>query len=86
MEILKEQVIKALVEVVKPKGIYEKSTVQARELEGLPLIEKPLYGDVPERVIILENGIKFAVQIVGGQKTGYFLDKRKINYSSLKSS
>jgi 23S rRNA (cytosine1962-C5)-methyltransferase len=77
MEILKEQVIKALVEVVKPKGIYEKSTVQARELEGLPLVERPLYGEVPERVIILENGIKFAVQIVGGQKTGYFLDQRE---------
>ncbi|WP_457755309.1 class I SAM-dependent rRNA methyltransferase [Thermovibrio ammonificans] len=77
MEILKEQVVKALVEVVKPKGIYEKSTVQTRELEGLPLVEQPLYGDIPERVVILENGIKFNVQIVGGQKTGYFLDQRE---------
>ncbi len=77
MEILKETVVKALVEVVKPKGIYEKSTVQTRELEGLPLVEQPLYGDVPEKVVILENGIKFNVQIVGGQKTGYFLDQRE---------
>ena len=77
MEALKETVVKALVDVVKPKGIYEKSAVQARELEGLPPVERTLYGDVPERVEILENGIRFNVQIVGGQKTGYFLDQRE---------
>ena len=77
MEILKETVVRALVEVVKPKGIYEKSTVPTRELEGLPLVEQPLYGEVPEKVIILENGLKFIVQIIGGQKTGYFLDQRE---------
>ncbi len=77
MEVLKEKVVKALIDVVKPKGIYEKSTVQTRELEGLPLVERTLYGEIPEKVVILENGIKFNVQIVGGQKTGYFLDQRE---------
>ncbi|RUM91361.1 MAG: class I SAM-dependent rRNA methyltransferase [Thermovibrio sp.] len=77
MEVLKEKVVRALIDVVKPKGIYEKSTVPTRELEGLPLVEEPLYGEIPERVVILENGIKFNVQIVGGQKTGYFLDQRE---------
>ncbi|WP_457677827.1 class I SAM-dependent rRNA methyltransferase [Thermovibrio sp.] len=77
MEVLKDKVVRALIEVVKPKGIYEKSTVQTRELEGLPLVERPLYGEIPEKVVILENGIKFTVQIVGGQKTGYFLDQRE---------
>jgi 23S rRNA (cytosine1962-C5)-methyltransferase len=77
MEVLKEKVVRALVDVVKPRGIYEKSTVPARELEGLPLVERSLYGEVPEKVVILENGIKFNVQIVGGQKTGYFLDQRE---------
>ena len=77
MEVLKEKVVRALVEVVEPKGIYEKSTVQVRELEGLPLLEQLLYGDIPEKVVIAENGIRFNVQIVGGQKTGYFLDQRE---------
>jgi 23S rRNA (cytosine1962-C5)-methyltransferase len=77
MEVLKPFVIKALVEEVKPKGIYEKSTVPTRQLEGLPLVEQTLYGDIPERVVIKENGIKFNVQIIGGQKTGYFLDQRE---------
>lgn len=35
-----------------------------------------LYGKVPERVIIKENGYKFYVDIIGGQKTGFFLDQR----------
>ncbi len=77
MELLKEKVINALVSVVSPKGIYEKSTVPARELEGLLPFEGVVYGEVPDRVIIEENGIKFNVQIVGGQKTGLFLDQRE---------
>ncbi|WP_163328318.1 class I SAM-dependent rRNA methyltransferase [Desulfurobacterium thermolithotrophum] len=77
MEVLKDKVVQALIEIVKPKGIYEKSTVQVRELEGLPLVEQSLYGEIPEKVVITENGIKFNVQIIGGQKTGYFLDQRE---------
>ncbi len=77
MEVLKPLVIRALIEVVNPKGIYEKSTVPTRQLEGLPLVEQTLYGDIPEKVVIKENGISFNVQIIGGQKTGYFLDQRE---------
>jgi len=77
MEVLKHTVVKALVDVVNPESIYEKSTVPTRQLEGLPLIEQTIYGNVPEKVTIRENGIKFNVQIIGGQKTGYFLDQRE---------
>ncbi len=77
MELLKPLIVKALIEVVKPKGIYEKSTIQTRELEGLPLTENLLHGTFPEKVEILENGIKVQVRIIGGQKTGYFLDQRE---------
>jgi len=77
MEVLKPLVLESLLEVVNPKGIYEKSTPPTRQLEGLPLVEKLLYGEVPEKVVIKENGISFTVQIIGGQKTGYFLDQRE---------
>ncbi len=77
MENLKELIVKALVEVLSPEGIYEKSTVPSRQLEGLELKEELLYGSVPEKVLIKENGITFAVKIVKGQKTGYFLDQRE---------
>ncbi len=77
MDSLKGMVLKALVDVVSPKGVYEKSTVPAREIEGLEPKEDVLFGQVPESVQIVENGIKFEVQIVGGQKTGFFLDQRE---------
>ena len=77
MDMLKKELVEALISVVSPKGIYEKSNVPARELEGLEPFEGIIYGEVPERVIIEENSIKFYVQIVGGQKTGLFLDQRE---------
>jgi len=77
MEKLKEKLIGAIVDVLSPKGIYEKSDTPARELEGLLPFEGTVYGEVPERVVVEENGIKFYVQIAGGQKTGLFLDQRE---------
>jgi len=77
MDMLKKELVEALISVVSPKGIYEKSNVPARELEGLEPFEGIIYGEVPERVIIEENSIKFYVQIVEGQKTGLFLDQRE---------
>jgi 23S rRNA (cytosine1962-C5)-methyltransferase len=35
-----------------------------------------LFGKVPERIKISENGYKFWVDVMGGQKTGFFLDQR----------
>ncbi|MBO7156821.1 MAG: class I SAM-dependent rRNA methyltransferase, partial [Clostridia bacterium] len=60
-----------------PKGIYERSDVNVRLKEGLKLETGILYGEVPEKVIIEENGIKLAVDVRNGQKTGYFLDQKE---------
>ena len=35
-----------------------------------------LYGELPQETIIHENGVKLAVDVAGGQKTGYFLDQK----------
>ncbi len=77
MEKLKSSIIKILVKLIKPKGIYEKSTTSARKLEGLESCERTLFGNVPETVSEVENGIRFIVPIKGGQKTGSFLDQRE---------
>lgn len=58
--------------------IYEKSTVGARKKEGLESSERVLYGTLPEKVEILENGVKFLVDIAHSQKTGLFLDQREM--------
>jgi 23S rRNA (cytosine1962-C5)-methyltransferase len=60
-----------------PDGVIEKSTARARELEGLPLREELLRGSFPSGgIVIFENGLPFAVDLLEGQKTGHFLDQR----------
>lgn len=71
----KKEIVSALNKVLKPKGIYERSDVGNREKEG-GAGTGVLSGKVPEKVEILENGYKFFVDIINGQKTGFFLDQR----------
>ncbi len=70
--------IEQLIARLKPKGIYEKSLSPSRQEEGLQPSEGLLYGEVPDTIEILENGLKFAVSLPSGQKTGFFLDQRSM--------
>lgn len=76
LEFWREQIIDALVSVIAPKGIYERSDVRTRGIEGAEEKVGVVWGEVPERIQILENGYKFLVDVAGGQKTGFFLDQR----------
>ncbi len=78
----KELIVKCLVELFAPRGIYERSDVAVRKKEGLEEQTGVLYGEVPDRVIIVENGIKMAVDVKDGQKTGYFLDQKENRYAA----
>lgn len=66
----------ALEELLSPQGIYLKNDHRARSLEGLPLECRTLSGVVPERVPIVEGGLRFAAPIGEGQKTGHYFDQR----------
>lgn len=77
MEIRKQMIVEILVDIFKPLGIYERSDVSVRIKEGLKEQKGLLYGNVPEKVMIEENGIKLYVDIINGQKTGYFLDQKE---------
>ena len=60
-----------------PTGIYERSDVSVRTLEGLPPQVGLLSGqNPPDRLRITENGLHFWVDIKSGQKTGFYLDQR----------
>ncbi|MCR5422553.1 MAG: class I SAM-dependent rRNA methyltransferase [Bacilli bacterium] len=76
MEVIKDMIIKLLVEVTKCKGIYERSDVSIRKKEGLEEFKGIVYGDFDPLVMIEENGIKMYVDLENGQKTGYFLDQK----------
>lgn len=78
MDGLKPQVVEALNQVYAPESIVERSDVKVRNMEGLDT--QPigiLSGKQVAEVEILENGFKFLVHVLEGQKTGFFLDQRE---------
>ncbi|MBE0499721.1 MAG: class I SAM-dependent rRNA methyltransferase [Campylobacterales bacterium] len=76
MERFRKEIIAALVEIVEPLGIYEKSDASAREKEGLETKEGLVYGEAPDLIEVLEYGCKFGVELGNSQKTGFYLDQR----------
>lgn len=76
IDIWKGAIVEALQKIFNPKGIYERNDVPVREVEGLPQIKGFLSEPFDTNIIINENGLKFHVDIVNGQKTGYFLDQQ----------
>jgi 23S rRNA (cytosine1962-C5)-methyltransferase len=78
MEKLKGEIVDLLIELVKPRSIYEKSTSFMRRKEGLEEVRALLYGENDPEVEILEYGLKFSVNVLEGQKTGFFLDQREM--------
>ena len=73
----KDMLVQCLVELFNPKGIYERSDSTVRSKEGLEPYSGLIYGEVPDEIIIEENGIKMSVDVKNGQKTGYFLDQKE---------
>ena len=73
----REWLAPALRDVLGVEAVFERSDAHARSLEGLPAASGWLLGDGPEEVEILENGLRFAVDIAHGQKTGHFFDQRE---------
>ena len=77
IERIKPMLCDLLMEIVQPDGIYERSDVPVRRLEGLEQTTGLLRGEVPDRVDMVENGIHFLVDVMHGQKTGFFLDQKE---------
>jgi 23S rRNA (cytosine1962-C5)-methyltransferase len=76
-DVAREWIVQALLDTLKPEGIYERSDVSERELEGLPRRTGSLAGSAPpEFVEINEGPARLLVDIAHGQKTGLFLDQR----------
>lgn len=57
-------------------GIYERSDAKVRKLEGLPLVKGFITDEFDTNVMIVENGVKYIVDVKDGQKTGFFLDQK----------
>lgn len=77
MELWRETILHALVDLLKPKGIVDKSDAKVRTKEGIETKNGVIYGDLPEEITITENGVRFLVNLYEGQKTGFYLDQRR---------
>jgi 23S rRNA (cytosine1962-C5)-methyltransferase len=73
----KEMLVKILADLLKPTGILERSDSAVRGKEGLPEMKGLLWGkEPPQRLMIRENGLQFAMDVWRGHKTGFYLDQR----------
>ncbi len=76
-EHLKTSVVEILQEQFAPSAILERNDAAVRALEGLPEQKGVLAGEPVSEVVVEENGVKICYDLMGGQKTGGFLDQRE---------
>ncbi len=76
IERLKPDIEAAVRKVVKPRALIWKNDAGIRALEGLVDYADVGFGDPPGALRVREGGIEFAVDAIGGQKTGWFYDQR----------
>ena len=76
MERLKAEIVAALEKVIRPRAILLRNDSASREIEGLPIYVETALGDVPDKVLLEENGVRFEAPLIEGQKTGWFYDHR----------
>lgn len=75
-EYWKATIVASLNEMIPNSGIYERSDVEIREKEGLPLLTGVLSGSEPPDLLeINEGSIKYHIDIKKGHKTGFYLDQ-----------
>ena len=74
---IKPLLAEILVEEFKPRAIVERNDARVRQLEGLPLRAGNIIGEETGELEILQHGLRFLVEPLGGQKTGSFLDQRE---------
>ena len=81
MEQFKEKIVDFLKGVlaadgIKIRGVYERSDANERKKEGLPKVKGFIGEEFDTNVEIIENGVRYMVDVVNGQKTGFFLDQK----------
>jgi len=83
IEVRRQWIYDAITKLFNPRGIYERSDVPVRRLEGLEEREGFVGEPFDTKVTVIENGLRILVDVAEGQKTGYFFDQRE-NRAALK--
>lgn len=78
VEARRELLLRLLAEQFAPAGIVERSDASVRRQEGLPLRSGVVWGEAPPAgLTVEEHGLRFTVDLLGGQKTGFYVDQRE---------
>ncbi len=80
MELRLAQIYEVLNSLFNPEGIVRRDESNLRSLEGLGLVKEIIQGNI-KPAVVLENDIKFEIDLLEGQKTGLFLDQRENRFS-----
>lgn len=83
MDRITDDLVAVLNDTLQPQGIVARNDVAIRSKENLPLETRILSGEIPDRVAIRMNGLRWTADLVHGQKTGIFLDQRE-NYTAIR--
>ncbi len=81
MDLRKDFIVECLKEIFAPRAIIERSDVAVRQKEGLPLKKGVICGEDISRIETEENGLKLSIDLIDGQKTGYFLDQKENRFA-----
>lgn len=76
IDLQKAAIVSALNSLFQPKGIYERSDIPQRSLEGLPMTKGFLSLPFDTRITLTDGGLTFYADLENGLKTGYFLDNQ----------
>jgi len=76
MEKLAPVLLEALDGAIAPKTVVLRNDTPSRALEGLDSYVRAAKGDMPERISLIENGVRYFADIGSGQKTGWYFDQR----------
>lgn len=81
MDLRKDFIVECLKDIFTPRAIIERSDVAVRQKEGLPLKKGVICGEDISRIETEENGLKLSIDLIDGQKTGYFLDQKENRFA-----
>jgi 23S rRNA (cytosine1962-C5)-methyltransferase len=73
----RSKILWAILQLFPDAVVHERSDVDVRKKEGLTPLVQTLHGELPDTIIIEENGVKICVDLINGHKTGFYLDQRE---------
>lgn len=79
MDARKQEIVAALQKIFMPRAIVERNEMASRKFEGLAEANGILSGNLTGELSVKLNGLSFATNLLGGHKTGLYLDQQ-VNY------